>query len=61
MLPSDGRGFDEDLRAGEQLEASLRAGTRQGFEAITALGATTQLLSETELRRHVQDMDGLAA
>ena len=49
------------LLQGQPLEAALRAGARQGFEAVTALGATTRLLSEEELRFHLRLMDELAA
>jgi sugar/nucleoside kinase (ribokinase family) len=49
------------LLQGQSLEAALCAGARQGFEAVTALGATARQLSEAELRAHVKGMGGLAA
>jgi ribokinase len=49
------------LLLGQPLREALRAAARQGFEAITALGATTRLLTEEELRAHVQQTDEMAA
>jgi sugar/nucleoside kinase (ribokinase family) len=49
------------LLHGRPLEEALRAAARQGFEAVTALGATSRLLTGPVLREYVKDAEETVA
>jgi fructokinase len=49
------------LMRGWPLTEALRAAARQGFEAVTALGATTRLLGGAALRSYVEESARTAA
>jgi sugar/nucleoside kinase (ribokinase family) len=50
----------DSLLRGLPLEIALLAGARQGFEACTALGATTCLLDEAAMQKYLTEVAGVA-
>jgi sugar/nucleoside kinase (ribokinase family) len=50
----------DSLLRGLPLEIALLAGARQGFEACTALGATTHLLDEAAMQKYLTEVAGFA-